>query len=422
MSNFLQDFKCDSKYLLLENASTFKIADILGLITALIAIIPICGFLSIPVDKVYYGILIVNFLFLLKDSSGKYNGAFIIFYIILLVNVLIIDIPDFFKPIQRLVLFILMTITTSSVIKSYKAVQLRQSIFKYTIWGLSILSIGSFFCFFLGINMMSRRSLEMSSIEAYSSNGGWFGGLVSHSMMLGPISMLVSIFFLTLFVERNRKIYLILFFMATMSAMFASSRAALLGIASAIVYSLVFGKFNKKIKKKLIGILLLCGIMFLPFSGIALRGVIDKQQKRNIQNSSINSRQDKFDFRIEEFKSSPLLGVGFCAIDINSGDAYGTEDGRIEPGTSHLSVLSMTGLLGMLVYLVILYQAYKNARHSQSVHSRFAILCFVALFVHAWFEGYIFSAGGFLAFIYWLVIGQCIDCKKDVVPSTINAS
>lgn len=396
--------------------------DVLGLITALIAIIPICGFLSIPVDNAYYAILIINCIFLLTNSSEKFNGAFIIFLILLIINVLIVDIPDFFRPIQRLVLFILMTITTSSVIKSHKAEQLRQSIFKYTIWGMSILSIGSFFCFFLGVNMMARRSLAMSSIEAYSNNGGWFGGLVSHSMMLGPISMLVSIFFITLFVERKRKIYLILFFMATMSAMFASSRAALLGIASAIVYNLFFGKFNSIIKKRLIGILLLCGIIFLPFSDIALRGVIDKQQKRNIQNSSLNSRQDKFDFRIEEFKSSPLLGVGFCAIDIYSGDAYGNKDGRIEPGTSHLSVLSMTGLPGMLAYLIILYKAYKNAQQSQSAHSRFVILCFVALFVHAWFEGYIFSAGGFLAFIYWLVIGQCIDCKTDVVPSTINAS
>lgn len=262
----------------------------------------------------------------------------------------------------------------------------------------------------------------MVDFNNYSSTGGWFSGLAVHSMMLGPIAMVASLFFIVLYMEKQKKWYLILFFITTMSAVFASSRAALLGIIAAIGYSLFFGKFNSRMRKSLIWLIIGCGILTLPISDIAFKGVINKQETREKQTDNINSRQAKFDFRIAEFESAPLLGVGFCAIDVTGGDAYGIMDGRIEPGTSHLSVLSMTGLLGMMAYVFILYQAYRNARNTRTPHARFVLLCFIAMFVHAWFEGYVFSAGGFLAYLYWLIIGQCIDSPSAAKLQLYNAS
>lgn len=159
----------------------------------------------------------------------------------------------------------------------------------------------------------------------------------------------------------------------------------------------------------MIGLLVLSAILTIPIAGIAFKGVINKQENRNAQSTSLNSRQGKFDSRIEEFKSSPILGIGFSSVNPESGDADPIT-GRIEPGTSHLSVLSMLGLLGFAVYVAILYKAYANTRSVRTLHSRFVFSCFIAFFVHAWFEGYIFAAGGFLAFLYWLILGQCIDC------------
>lgn len=205
-----------------------------------------------------------------------------------------------------------------------------------------------------------------------------------------------------------------MFFMVVMSTVFASSRAALLGVTVAILYALFLGKFSYAMKRRVVGLLVICGLLTLPIAEVAFRGVVNKQQNREMQSDNINSRQDKFDYRIAEFKKSPLLGVGFCAVDIEGGDGYSPYDGRIEPGTSHLSVLSMTGILGMMAYIIILYKAYTNARKADNAHSRFVLLCFIAFFVHAWFEGYVFSAGGFLSFLYWLIIGQCIDSPSRI--------
>lgn len=412
MNKFIQTFINDSDELFSESNVESKTCRNFALITALLALASVCGFISFYLEPLYYGVLFINLIYFISVGKNRINPAFLFLYIVLIINVSLVNIPPFFKPAQRLILFMLVTLTTSSVLQSELALQFRRLLFKYVIFGLSILSIGSFFCFFLGINMMSRRNIGMTDFDVYSNNGGWFSGLTTHSMMLGPISMIASLFFFVLYLQKQSKGYLILFFTTIMSAVFASSRSALLGIAVAILYCLFFGHLNPLMKRRLIGMLAFCSILTLPISDVAFKGVINKQQQRSSQNSSLNSRQDKFDYRIAEFKSSPILGVGFCAVDINGGDGYGERDGRIEPGTSHLSVLSMTGLLGMAAYLILLYQAFSHPLKTRSVHSLFVLLCFIAMFTHAWFEGYVFSAGGFLAFLYWLIIGQCIDCEE----------
>ena len=414
MNKALRKFFRDSSTLFQEVGRLPKFAQGLSICTALVSLVAVCGFISFSTELIYYVLLAVNFLYLISAGGAKFNKAFLFLFAVIAINVVVVDIPYFFRPQQRGILFGLMTLTASSVLESELAIRFRRRLFKYVMLGLVVLSVGSFFCFFMGVNMMSRRVEGMGDFSAYSSHGGWFGGLTVHSMMLGPISMVVALFFYVLYTERRRRAYLVLFFMAAMSAVFASSRAALLGVAVAVAYSLIFGKFSAWMRRRMLGLLLVCALFTLPIADVAFRGVLNKHENRAMQNDgNLNSRQDKFDYRIAEFKKSPLLGVGFCAVDIQVGDAYSPYDGRIEPGTSHLSVLSMTGLLGLLAYLAILWQAYRNARRSGTPHSRLSLLCFVGMFVHAWFEGYVLSAGGFLAFLYWLILGQCIDSRPQ---------
>lgn len=361
-------------------------------------------------DLLYYGMLAGCLVFLLYKGGFKVSPPFIALYFVIILNILVSDIPPYFKPMQRVVIFMLLTLVCTSAMNTNIAVRFRAYLFQYTIYGLGIIAVGSFFCFFAGINLMASRADILSDFEKYASTGGWFGGLASHSMMLGPIAMISALAFYFIYQKKTDKIFLILFFMSAMSAVFAASRAALLGLIIAIIYNLIFGKVNTLIRKRMIGLLVLSAILTIPIAGIAFKGVINKQENRNAQSTSLNSRQGKFDSRIEEFKSSPLLGIGFCSVDPESGDAD-LISGRIEPGTSHLSVLSMLGLLGFAVYIAILYKAYANTRSVRTLHSRFVFSCFIAFFVHAWFEGYIFAAGGFLAYLYWLIIGQCIDCS-----------
>lgn len=410
MSSIRETFLADTSSLFSTPADESRTAHMLAILTSTFVLISICGLFNFATDSWYFACLSINFVYLFSNNGSKYNQAFLFLYFVLFINVLVIDIPDYFKPQMRLGLFFLMTVTTASLFESQNAVNFRRYIFKYMTLGFVVLSIGSFFAFFMGINMM-HGLVDMSDYSSYSTNGGWFGGLTRHSMLLGPISMIASLFFFTLYLENKKKIYIALLFTCIMSAVMASSRAAVLGVVAGLVYSLFILRIDAVMKRRIITLVLVCGLATLPIYDTVFAGITNKVQKRKETTDVLDSRQAKFDYRIEEFKSSPLLGVGFCAVDINGEDEYNSMTGQIEPGTSHLAVLSMTGLLGLFAYLIILFQAYRNSRSSDSPHARFVLLCFIAMFVHAWFEGYVFSAGGPLCFTYWLIIGAATDLK-----------
>lgn len=412
MNKLLGQFFNDSQALLVSPPCD-KSVKRLAMIMASFGILGASFGIPFTGDTAYYAMLILCSIFLLYKGGFNLSAPFAAFFIIILINILVIDIPPFFKPFQRGVLFILLTMVCSAALETDVALRFRSYLFKYLIWGVVLIGVGSFFCFFLGINLMKTRWENTGSFEEYSNYGGRFGGLTSHSMLLGPIAMIAALFFYFLYQKNTNKIYLFLFFFSAISVILASSRAAMLSLAVAIVYNLIVGKVNAVVKKRMIGILVFSALLAIPISGIVFKGVINKQEARKRQSTSaLDSRQGKMTFRLNEFKSSPILGVGFCAIDINGGDKYSEKEGRIEPGTSHLSVLSMLGLAGFAVYLVILYRVYSNTKKTTTLRSRFVFTCFVAIFIHAWFEGYILSAGGFLALVYWVIVGQCIDTPK----------
>lgn len=408
MKKLLKDFLSDSTALF-DAPACDKSVRRMALIFAIIATLGASVGIPFTNDSLYYGVMLVSLVFLMYRGGFRLSMPFAALYLIILINILIVDIPAVFKPVQRAVIFFLLTMAASSALDTIVALKFRACLFRYIVFGLIIVAVGSFFCFFLGINMMSSNYGPLNDFDKYATRGGSFGGLASHSMTLGPIAMVAALTFYFLYQKNSTKIYLLLFFMSAMSAVFSASRAALLGLVVAIVYNLVFGKVNAVIRKRMIGIIAASAILTIPIAGIAFKGVINKHEGRLQESESINSRQGKFDSRIEEFKSSPIFGIGFCAVALDSGDCDLTL-GRIEPGTSHLTVLSMLGIVGFSIYLFILYKAYYNAKRVFTLHSRFVFTCLIAFFIHAWFEGYVFAAGGFLALLYWLIIGQCFDC------------
>lgn len=413
MNKILQNFAADSKVLLSTPAAE-KSLKLLAFIFAIFSTLGVSIGIPFSGDNAYYIILTLSLLFLIYKGGIKISTPFVALYSIILINILVVDIPDFFKPFQRAILFIMMTMTCSAAMDTDVSIRFRSYLFRYIIYCILIISVLSFFCFFMGINLMKSPFLANGTIENYQSRGGWFSGLTTHSMILGPISMISALTFYFLYQKRSDILYLTLFFVTTMSAVFSSSRASLLGLGIAIIVNLIFGKVVPKIRKRMVRILALSAILVIPISGVAFKGLMDKQTAREKQASGLNSRQGKFEYRLNEFKSSPILGVGFSAIDTTSGDQYDSRTGQIEPGTSHLAALSMTGILGFAAYLFILYAAFRNIKRGVTLHSRFLFSCFIALFVHAWFEGYIFAGGNYLALVYWLVIGLCIDDPKVV--------
>ncbi len=135
-----------------------------------------------------------------------------------------------------------------------------------------------------------------------------------------------------------------------------------------------------------------------------------------------NSRTDLWQCRIDEFKSSPLLGIG-VAMGTGSGSVVEANgDIRVEPGSSYLAVLAMTGALGFITLLSALGRLlvqFGFAKSSQKLHRDILIVVGIFLAVHGVAEGWIFGFGSPLCFLFWLWLGNVGDAA--VQPGLIRA-
>lgn len=232
--------------------------------------------------------------------------------------------------------------------------------------------------------------------------GGTFSGLTVQSMVLGPLSAMAAMLFLNEFQLHSKKIYIVLFIMVSLSAFFAASRGALLALVVPVIYAILLER-NRKV-----GLLVVIAILaILPFADFVLEGVINKNGGTEI---NIGSRQSKWDCRIDEFRSSPLLGVGFCSVDPNGADVLIGLPGRLNLVHTSFSAIYVRWI-GFLTYLIIVLTAFIRVRNSKNSNAGFLMCMLLIYLVHLTFEGYIFGAGGMMCYVFWLVIGLCFDSR-----------
>ncbi|CDA86848.1 O-antigen ligase [Bacteroides faecium] len=370
----------------------------------IIAINGITGF-SIPLlGSIYIPVCMVCLLYILACGKLKIDGLYVVMYIAFFLSALGATEP-FFNSNIRYLLFLCVTLLCTSCISSPTAIAFRSLVYRNILILLTFLTIGSFVCYFLGINLV-RKDLMHDVTSA-----GVFGGLYAHSMLLGPMSALVALMFLNTYVVYRKKILIALFFIAAAAVVMSASRGATLAMVVPIVYSLFFMKDLGGGRKALIGLLVVTSIVAIPIADRIATGLITKQQRNEKAGSTFDSREDKWDNRIREFEENPVLGIGFCSVDLRNSEDYNAAGG-VESGSTHLSILSMTGVVGMIPYLCVLLSAYKSVRRDRSVVAQMRMYMFLAMITHAMFEGYALYAGGFLCFVYWLMIGHCADYKK----------
>lgn len=132
--------------------------------------------------------------------------------------------------------------------------------------------------------------------------------------------------------------------------------------------------------------------------------------------STRDTRTWLWDARLQEFKESPVVGIGFART------RYGrisTEGDYIEPGSSYLAILSMTGLAGGIGWFV-LFGAFGAAyvRDAASVPKldRLLIAAVAAFFgVHLAFEGYIYAPGSLIGLIFYAWLATAWDTVEQGV-------
>jgi len=331
-----------------------------------------------------------------------------LFLIYVPVQLIIVQPDSIFKPWERFALFVFLMICVSPLIRSDELSAYRIKIFEISAIFCVFLGVGSFFARFLGINYSMHGRMD------FLLNVGVFGGLTRHSMLLGPIAGIGSIYCIWKGMLLKDKLYWILGAFCLIAVMFSASRSSLMAsIAGLTIVIYKLSHSGAGFVKICVAITLIGAISF-PIWGQALDSVIMKNEANIAAGSALSSRDALWDARISEFKNSPVLGVGFDALDLGMArqvEGFDEQSGVVESGSSWLTILSMTGILGTVILIPFLIKTYVGVYRESDDYA--ALLCGVLtlFYVHMIAEGYIFFGGSMLAFLLWLTIGVSYDCR-----------
>ena len=388
---------------------------IIALITALAVVNQAVALQTFDLGNLYYAILIFTLLTTFFQSTIKrISMTMTILYIACILSILLNDIPTQYQPWMRFILFAIVTIVASPFIQSNFYDKFRVTLFK-----------------FIHILLIIVIILSIPFIISGERGIAGFGGFTNHSMLLAPISAITLITLLyQLYLGKYNKIIVISLIVITFIALLlAASRVSLAGAIAAIIYFFYRLYSNNKRKFGIIAISIIAlMIITYPLWGGYMEGIEKKNEAQLTETGEINytgSRDMLWSQRIREFKSSPLVGVGFgyAKYVTNINERTGritykdTDTGVVEPGSSWLGALSMTGLLGFSALLVLWFKSLKNSWKVEKRDKLFGVYIGSSLIfwaVHMIAEGHIFSAGGFPFFLTWISIGTAYSAYNIV--------
>lgn len=369
----------------------------------------VVGFLPHIPEVIIYGIIVLYSLYCIFNT-GKFNLLYVILLAYIPLEILVMSPPAMFSPWMRYVLFAIVVITCSGMCVSERMIVARSRIFEIICFSCALLGVGSFFARFLGINYMYVYNISDLDLSA----AGVFGGLTTHSMLLGPVAGVGTLYIINSAFKERKKILWVCAALSFASVLFASSRSAFLSvIAGAMVFIQLSSKNIGKFFKYIIVIFIVFACT-MPLWQNAMSGLIEKQQNNVTAGSTFSSREDKWEQRIAEFESSPVFGYGFASVDpANKDHSIGMGGKSLESGSSWLSVLSMTGIIGFILIMSIYIKSFRTAYRYTREPLMLSVLTLMS--VNMFTEGYIFYGGSFLAFLFWITIGVCSDQAYEII-------
>lgn len=384
----------------------------ISFIAAFVALAVVNGVVTqktFSLGNLYYAILIIALLLTFFQSAIKrlsVNMSFI--YICCMLSILVNDIPAAYQPWRRFALFVIVTVIASPFIQSAFYDKFRIDLFKY-IHNLMLLLI--------------ILSIPAIIFNERDTTTGMFTGFTNHSMLLAPVSAvtLITLLYYLYANTFNRVVIFALMAFAFIALLLAASRISLAGfVAAAIFFFYRINRHNMRAFAKTgVSIFALFILTFPLWNGYMVG--IEKKNEAAIdaetgEISLASSREIMWAQRIEEFKSSPMFGIGFCYAPYATGmDEFSgkmqyaeTDTGNIEPGSSWLGTLSMTGLLGFAGIIILWANSFRmcfKMEKKERLYAAYLSSMMVFWSVHMVAEGEIFSAGGVLCFMVWLGIG-----------------
>lgn len=360
---------------------------------------------NVGLGNVYYAVLIAALaVLLIRGKRPVLNFTMFFFIIACLCSILVNDIPYFFKPLERFAAFVLIVALIGPFVQNPALRVFKNLLFKY----LNYLTVVMVLLSFLGL--ITNSSL------VYLGRGG-FTGLFNHSMFLSPmgaISMLTCAYYgVTSLNKRKKTIWYLFAFSSFIVCLTAGSRAALMaGIVGILYFFYKINKQNLKQYFKIILATLFIGVISFPLWHSYTDKITQKMEYAEEQGGLLTTRESLWERRLDEFNSSPIFGIGFANDSSQTENDLIIGGGQIEPGSSWLVILSMTGIFGTITFLVLLFKLItkeKKKRESFYTHYQYSLLIFFA--IHLFAEGYLLSAGSGLFFYFWLLLGAIASNK-----------
>ena len=396
------------RILLYEIKDVIKQSKWLPLITAYAVLSGIIG-PGIHYPLLHLPFLAIGVMFALK-SSLKLELAALLLLLYLPVNAVITRPPAVFNVWTRLALFASVFIFASPLLRGQCIGVYRRKILLGILFICVLLGVGSFICYFLGVNYMGNMTTG-ESLTDYQTVAGGFGGLLFHSISLGMVSGLGMLYLLYRALnqpKKDRKWYYIAIVVLSLTILLSASRTALMSAFTGMLVMIYQSNKKNGIFLKVLVLILFVGMITYPlWEGFTIG--IESKNSAQMELGAYGSRTDKWTARVTEFESSPIVGIGYASVD-PSLDVVGV-GGVIEPGSSWLAILSMTGIIGFILIIMILIKPFQYLRSHPTPYNALLLGLMVYICTHMISEGYIFAGGSALCFMAWLIFGCCNDAR-----------
>ena len=343
----------------------------------------------------------------------RINIIYVIYLYICLFSILynLNKIPAYYNISFRFCAFILLFVAFTPILNSKYLTILRIKSIQY----FCLLTIGV-----VAVNFILFKSGNISSEEflIYENAGIYTGSTANNEMgALGGISLIYMSAVLCFRSEIQKKglvLILILLFSNLAMTFLASSRSAILCAVTAIL-GMLFLKYKNKLRA-LFGItfiILFITSIAIPIFNDYTKGIIEYKQKGDLSSFNTVSRDVLWKSRLEEFKSSPLIGIGWGTV--SNPEEYTKKTGVVETGSGWLSSLSQTGLLGTLPILIIVVgnllflMKLKDPNFIQTLFWGLSIF----FFFFSMAEGYLTTAGAILCVLFWCIHGIVYSMRNS---------
>ncbi|WP_302577229.1 O-antigen ligase family protein [Phocaeicola barnesiae] len=364
-------------------------------------ILRIIKFVPTMPPALYYMIWGISAVYILMHAyvSCRINYSYLLFIYICVISIIGNDIDPKYNIGLRFIGFLLIVCSIGPIFDNDWLYLLRQKCFHFVLMGMTIISVISFLIYcILPTLMLTER-------------GNLYGGITIHSMQMGPIAGLSTVYMIHMILNRhkgqgNKKLifYWVCLVLSLFSCILAGSRSAILAMIVAVsIY--IWRYYRNNILQFIKIIVCFVSIMAIstPLWWTYTKTVQAKMELSEKKGGFITSRSSAWEARLNEFVDSPLIGCGFATV-VGSFSERGNE-GMVEPGNGWLFVLSTTGIVTFVIFLVS-YIHYLFFLLKMSTDESILLgsgLIFWGIHINA--EAYTLSSGTFLFYFLWLSLG-----------------